>query len=207
MTPEVFHDALILTGATGSGKTRLSLDLAERLGAEIVSMDSMALYRGLDVAAAKPTAEERGRVPHHLIDVLDPWESGSVVWWLEQAARCCAAIRGRGRRILFVGGTPLYLKALLCGLFDGPSADEALRRRLEAEAETAGQQALHQRLASVDPVAAARLHPNDRRRVVRAGGLGGDRPTHQRLAAAVERGGIGRLPTCRPGNRRPLFGP
>ena len=168
MLPEPFQDALVLTGPTGSGKTRLGVRLAERLGAEIVSMDSMALYRGMDVGTAKPSAEARARVPHHLIDVLDPWESASVAWWLQQAARCCQAIRARGRRILFVGGTPLYLKALLHGLFDGPPADAALRRRLEAEAEAVGRPALHARLAQVDPTTAARLHPNDLRRVVRA---------------------------------------
>ena len=128
MSPEQFHDALVLTGPTGSGKSRLGVELAERLGAEIISMDSMAVYRGMDVGTAKPGAGERRRVPHHLIDVLDPWESASVAWWLGEAARCHAAIRRRGRRTLFVGGTALYLKALLCGLFDGPPAEPALRR-------------------------------------------------------------------------------
>src|SRR5918912_3258518 len=108
-----FSRALILTGPTGSGKTRLGVELAERLNAEIVSMDSMALYRGMDIGTAKPGPEERRRVPHHLIDVLDPWESASVAWWLERAAACCRDIEARGKRALFVGGTPLYLKALL----------------------------------------------------------------------------------------------
>src|SRR5579885_493689 len=125
---------LILTGPTGSGKSRLALDLAERLGAEIVSMDSMTLYRRMDIGTAKPTAEERRRVPHHLIDVLEPWESASVAWWLERAAECCRDITQRGKRPLFVGGTPLYLKALLFGLFEGPPADETIRRRLSEEA-------------------------------------------------------------------------
>src|SRR5262249_55965796 len=107
-------------------------------------------------------------VPHHLVDVLDPWESASVAWWLQRAADCCRAIEARGKRPLFVGGTPLYLKALLFGLFDGPPADEALRSRPTAEARAAGPQALHDRLARVDPATAARLHPNDVRRVVRA---------------------------------------
>jgi tRNA dimethylallyltransferase len=168
MGPDVFRNALILTGPTGSGKSQLALELAERLGAEIVSMDSMALYRGMDVGTAKPTAAERRRVPHHLLDVLDPWESASVAWWLQRAAACVADVEGRGRRALVVGGTPLYLKALLCGLFDGPPADEALRQRLAGTAAAEGPEALHRRLAAVDPAAAARLHPNDVRRVIRA---------------------------------------
>jgi tRNA dimethylallyltransferase len=168
MAPDPFANALILTGPTGSGKTQLGVELAERLGAEIVAMDSMTLYRGMDVGTAKPGPDERRRVPHHLLDVLDPWESASVAWWRDRAAACCRDIEARGRRPLFVGGTPLYLKALLFGLFDGPPADEALRRRLEAEAEQFGRPALHARLEQVDPATAARLHPNDVRRVVRA---------------------------------------
>jgi tRNA dimethylallyltransferase len=166
--PEVFRECIVLTGPTGSGKSALALDWAERLGAEIVAMDSMTLYRGMDIGTAKPTPEDRRRIPHHLIDVLDPWESASVAWWLDRAAERVADIRDRGRRVLFVGGTPLYLKALLRGLFEGPPADPELRARLEAEAEHDGDAALHARLAAVDPAAAARLHPNDRRRVVRA---------------------------------------
>jgi tRNA dimethylallyltransferase len=100
--------------------------------------------------------------------VLEPWASASVAWWLEQAADCCRAIEARGKRALFVGGTPLYLKALLHGLFDGPPADEAVRQRLNLEAEAGGNEALHQRLRTVDPASAARLHPNDVRRVLRA---------------------------------------
>ena len=168
MTPDTFADALILTGPTGSGKTTLSLELAERLGAEIVSMDSMALYRRLDIATAKPTPDERARVPHHLIDVLDSWESASVAWWLGRAAVACDTIRGRGRQVLFVGGTPLYLKALLFGMFDGPAENHETRHRLEELARMQGSQVLHQRLAQVDPVTAERLHPNDVRRMVRA---------------------------------------
>lgn len=168
MILDSYPQALILTGPTGCGKSRLALDLAERLDAEIVSMDSMALYRCMDIGTAKPTAEERRRVPHHLIDVLQPWQSASVAWWLEQAAACCRDITQRGKRPLFVGGTALYLKALFHGLFDGPPADETIRRRLSDEAAARGGAALHGRLASVDPVSAARLHPNDLRRVIRA---------------------------------------
>lgn len=163
-----FHEALVLTGPTGSGKSALALELAQRLDAEIVSMDSMTLYRGMDIGTAKPTIEERSRVPHHLIDVLDPWESASVAWWLDRASDCCREITARGKRVLFVGGTALYLKALMFGLFDGPPADESLRRRLTDEAGQLGQGALHERLRQVDPVSADRLHPNDLRRVIRA---------------------------------------
>ena len=165
---EAFDRALILTGPTACGKSALALELAERVGAEIVALDSMTVYRGMDLGTAKPTAAERARVRHHLIDVLDPWESLTVAWWLGQAEEACRDITARGKRPLFVGGTPFYLKALLHGLFPGPPADEALRRALEADAERDGVAALHARLAAVDPKTAARLHPNDVRRVVRA---------------------------------------
>jgi tRNA dimethylallyltransferase len=163
-----FANALILTGPTACGKTALALEVAGRIGAEIVALDSMTVYRGMDVGTAKPTPDERARVPHHLIDVLDPWESLTVAWWLERAADACREITARGKRPLFVGGTPFYLKALLHGLFEGPPVDPELRRSLEAEAERGGRTALHARLAAVDPKTAARLHPNDVRRVVRA---------------------------------------
>jgi tRNA dimethylallyltransferase len=159
-----FASALILTGPTASGKSALALELAERLNAEIVAVDSMTLYRGMDIGTAKPSLADRARVPHHLIDVLEPWESASVAWWLDQATAAVKDIESRGKLALLVGGTPFYLKALLCGLFPSPPADEELRRKLESE----GSEVLHGRLAGVDPVSARRLHPNDVRRVVRA---------------------------------------
>lgn len=168
MADSPFKNALILTGPTGSGKSALALELAERLNAEIVAADSMTLYRGMDIGTAKPSAADRARVPHHLIDVLDPWESANVAWWLDRAAERVADIEVRVKTALFVGGTPFYLKALLCGLFPSPASDEALRRRLESEAECDGREAIHARLGSVDAMTAARLHPNDVRRVVRA---------------------------------------
>ncbi|MBN9119136.1 MAG: tRNA (adenosine(37)-N6)-dimethylallyltransferase MiaA [Planctomycetes bacterium] len=163
-----FTNALVLTGPTACGKTALALDLAERIGGEIVALDSMTVYRGMDIGTAKPSAAERARVRHHLIDVLDPWESLTVAWWLERAGAACAEITARGKRPIFVGGTPFYLKALLHGLFDGPPADAELRRTLEGDAARDGVAALHARLAGVDPKTATRLHPNDVRRVVRA---------------------------------------
>ena len=143
-----FQNALVLTGPTGSGKTELALHLADRLDAEIISMDSMALYRGMDIGTAKPTPEQRRHRRHHLIDVLEPWQSASVAWWLEQAASCGGEIEARGKRALFVGGTPLYLKALIQGLFEGPPVDLDLRRRLEAEGREQGSPLMHQRLAA-----------------------------------------------------------
>ena len=168
-TPTVFADAWILTGCTGAGKSSAALELAEAVGAEIVALDSMTVYRGMDIGTAKPTREERERIPHHLIDVLDPWERGDVAWWLRAAEAACAGIVARGKRPLFVGGTPFYLKALTAGLFAAPPADAELRRTLEAEAvDDAGKKSLHDRLAAVDAKTALRLHPNDVRRVVRA---------------------------------------
>lgn len=163
-----FERALILTGPTASGKSALALELAGHIGAEIVALDSMTVYRGMDVGTAKPTPAERERIPHHLINVLEPWESLTVARWLARAGEACRDITARGKRPLFVGGTPFYLKALLHGLFPGPPGDEALRLALEAEAERDGAGTLHARLTAIDPRTAARLHPNDLRRVVRA---------------------------------------
>lgn len=165
---QLLSNILILTGPTGAGKTELSLAVAERCNAEIVAMDSMTLYRGMDIGTAKPTLAERSRIPHHLIDVLDPWESASAAWWLEQSILCCRQIEERGKRVLFVGGTPLYLKLLLYGMFEGPPADPALRDRLRQKAELAGAAELHKWLALIDPAAGQRIHPNDERRIIRA---------------------------------------
>jgi len=163
-----FTNCWFLTGSTASGKTRLGILLAERLGAEIVSMDSMALYRGMDIGTAKPTEEELARVPHHLVDRIEPHEEFSVARYLEEAARTVEGIEARGKTALFVGGTPLYLKSLLRGMFEGPAADWDFRNRIEAEAEGKSADWLHGQLAEVDPPSAERLHPNDRRRIIRA---------------------------------------
>jgi len=126
------------------------------------------VYRGMDVGTAKPTAKQRAEVPHHLIDILDPSEEFSVAGYVAAAERAVREIAARGRPALFVGGSPLYLKALLRGIFEGPPADWPLRRRLAEEARCRGEGWLHARLAAVDPAAAARLHPNDARRLIRA---------------------------------------
>ena len=164
----LFHRAIYLTGPTAVGKTLLGLELARRLNAEIVALDSMTLYRRMDIGTAKPTAEERGDVPHHLIDVLEPSEAASVADYRRWAGDALNGIEARGHRALFVGGTALYLKALLRGLFEGPGGDPAVRAELERTADETGGVALHNRLRQVDPATAARLHPNDRRRVIRA---------------------------------------
>jgi tRNA dimethylallyltransferase len=168
MSENVFERAIYLTGPTASGKTAVGVALARRLDAEVLALDSMTLYRGMDIGTAKPTLAERGGIPHHLIDVIDPWQSASVSAYRNWAATAADSVERRGKRALFVGGTALYLKALLRGLFQGPGADRELRRRLERVAHEHGDPALHDRLAALDPRAAARLHPHDRRRVVRA---------------------------------------
>lgn len=157
-----------LAGPTASGKTEAALALARLIDAEIVSMDSMTLYRGMNIGTAKPTPQQRASIPHHLLDILEPYEEFSVAQYLETAARAVEAIQSRGRRALFVGGTALYLKALLRGVFEGPGADWALRAELTKQAAENSPGWLHQQLASIDPQSAARLHPNDHRRLIRA---------------------------------------
>jgi tRNA dimethylallyltransferase len=161
-------DCWFLSGPTASGKSALAIPLARRLGAEIVSVDSMAVYRGLDVGTAKPTAAQRAEVPHHVVDVVPAAATYSIARWLEDASRAVADCRTRGRAILFVGGTPLYLRALRDGLAPLPPADPDLRRRLAAEADATGPEALHARLEGVDPASAARIHPRDTKRIIRA---------------------------------------
>jgi tRNA dimethylallyltransferase len=157
-----------LVGCTATGKTAVGLSVAERVGAEIVSMDSMLVYRGLDLGTAKPGPEERARVPHHLLDVADPDERYDVQRYLRDVREALRGIEARGRLALFVGGTGFYLKALTHGVFEGPPVDRALREQLEARAAEEGREALHAALTALDPASAARLHPNDVRRVVRA---------------------------------------
>lgn len=160
--------AYFLTGTTAGGKGKVGLLLAERLGAEIISLDSMKVYRGMDVMTAKPPLEARARVRHHLIDLLDPWEPFSLGEYVKHATALVVQLRERGKVPLFVGGTALYLKGLIEGIFRGPGADLELRRELKEKAAKLGTSKLHEELRNVDPRAAARLHPNDLKRVIRA---------------------------------------
>lgn len=162
----IARDCWFLTGPTAAGKSAVGVELARRIGAEIVSLDSIALYRGMDIGTAKPTPQQRLAVSHHLIDVLDPSEEYSLAQYVEAANSCVAEIAGRGRKALFLGGTPLYLKAMLRGIFQGPPADWVLRHRLADEARQHGGQWLHEQLTRVDPAAASRLHANDARRLI-----------------------------------------
>ncbi len=157
-----------LAGPTASGKSAISLALAEQVPLEIISVDSALVYRGMDIGTAKPSATERAAVPHHLIDILDPSQAYSVAQFISDAARLIEEIHTRGRLPLLVGGTMLYFKALVDGLDALPVADPTLRAALEAEAAERGWPAMHAELARVDPATAARLPPNDAQRIQRA---------------------------------------
>jgi tRNA dimethylallyltransferase len=159
---------VIIIGPTASGKTDLALRLAERLDGEIVNADSMQLYRGLDIGTAKPSPELRNRVPHHLIDIADPDQEFSASDFRREAAKAIADIAGRGKRAFIVGGTGLYIRALLQGLVDSPSGAGEVRLELEEEARRRGNGALLGELAKVDSVTAERLHSNDLVRIIRA---------------------------------------
>ena len=168
MPTDALPAVVALAGPTASGKSAASLVLADALGAEIISVDSALVYRGMDIGTAKPTREERAHVPHHLIDILDPTEHYSAAAFAADARQLIAEIRGRGRRVLLVGGTMLYFKALFEGLAAMPAADAGLRAALEDEAAQRGWPALHAELAAVDAPTAARLAPHDAQRIQRA---------------------------------------
>ncbi|HUG19986.1 MAG TPA: tRNA (adenosine(37)-N6)-dimethylallyltransferase MiaA [Planctomycetaceae bacterium] len=169
---QIPHDLLskcwFLAGPTAVGKTQLALLLAARLDAEILSLDSMAIYREMDVGTAKPTLAEQNQIPHQLIDIVDPWQEFSVADYLALAHPLCEQILARGKVPLFVGGTGMYLRALLRGVFEGPEGDPQLRAELEAHYEEIGGERFHAELQSVDPAAAEKIHPRDIRRLVRA---------------------------------------
>ncbi len=170
-TMDPTQPAIALIGPTGVGKTALSLGIAERFGAEIVSVDSMQVYRYMDIGTAKASEEERARVPHHLLDVVTPDEEYSVARYIADATRAMAAVRARGRLPLLVGGTGLYLRGLEEGLFalsEEEGAVAAVRSRLLARLTREGAAPLHEELCRCDPDSAARIHPNDRHRLLRA---------------------------------------
>ncbi len=159
---------IVICGATGIGKTSVGIELAQTLGAEIVSADSMQIYRYMDIGTAKPTPEDLAQVAHYMIDIVDPDEDYDAVQYSKQARDRIEQITGRGLIPIIVGGTGLYIKALLHGLFQSKPVDPKIRNRLKQEAEENGSQALYARLQQLDPAAAARLHPNDSYRIVRA---------------------------------------
>lgn len=159
---------VVIVGPTGSGKTSLSIALAERFSGEIVSCDSVAVYRGFEIGTAKPSREERARVPHYLLDVADPTEPFTAGDYARIARPALREIASRKKLPIIVGGTGLYLRALLEGLFAGPPRSEELRQRLRASTEEHGPEHLHQMLRHLDPAAAEKIHPNDHSKLIRA---------------------------------------
>ncbi len=158
----------VITGPTATGKTALGIALAKLTGGEIVSADSMQIYRDMDIGTAKPTMDERGGVPHHMVDVVSPFESYSAARYVEDASACVDDILARNKLPIIVGGTGLYIDALVRGLTFADIGDETVRRALEAQYDRDGGAALFEKLRKADPESAARLHQNDRKRVVRA---------------------------------------
>jgi len=159
---------ILILGVTASGKGQAAFELARALDGEIVSVDSMKVYRRMDIGTAKPPAEARRQVRYHLVDVVEPSESFSVGLFLERAWPAIEDIRRRGKAVIAVGGTALYIKALLYGLFEGPGSDEGIRAALRARAEAEGLDPLHAELARLDPEAAGRINANDAKRIIRA---------------------------------------
>lgn len=166
--PPLFDKTIVLTGPTASGKSSLAIQLAQRIGGEILSLDSIAVYREMDIGTAKPTTEDRRSVPHHLIDLADPDQDFSVKCYLTEAHRRVDDIVARGKRPMFVGGTPMFLKAILRGFDPGPPPDWEFRESVQNDIDAFGTEALRERLAQVDPLSAARIAPGDTRRMIRA---------------------------------------
>ncbi|HVS27882.1 MAG TPA: tRNA (adenosine(37)-N6)-dimethylallyltransferase MiaA [Burkholderiales bacterium] len=165
---EKWPPAILLIGPTASGKTTVALELMKKFPCEIISVDSAQIYRGMDIGTAKPDAGTLGRVPHHLIDILEPTERYSAAQFREDALKLMREICARGRIPLLVGGTMLYFKALREGLSELPPADPAMRAVIDAMADASGWPALHQKLSRLDPITAARLEPTDAQRIQRA---------------------------------------
>lgn len=164
----VVDRVIVLTGPTASGKSDVAVELARRVNGEILSLDSIAVYRGMDIGTAKPDATSRAAVAHHLIDLVEPSEDFSVACYLREAHRVVDEVLSRGRRPIFVGGTPMFLKGVLRGFDPGPPADWEFREAVESDIRDHGVEALRARLRQVDPLAEHRIGPNDTRRMIRA---------------------------------------
>lgn len=158
----------ILTGPTASGKTKLGFDVAQEINGDIISADSMLIYRGMDIGTAKPTLSMRSIVPHHLVDIIGPWDSYSVGKYVKDANDIIKNLLEKKKNFLVVGGTPLYIKGLVDGIFNGPEADWILRDKLNKLASEKGNSFVYDILKKIDPVKAQKLHPNDTRRIIRA---------------------------------------
>jgi len=184
--------AIALMGPTASGKTAAAIELARRHGGEIVSVDSALVYRGLEIGAAKPDQAERAGIPHHLLDLRDPWQSYSAAEFAADAAAAVRDIVARGRLPILAGGTGLYFRALLQGLSPMPEADPALRAQIAADADALGWPALHAQLARVDPAGARRIHATDPQRIQRA--LEVYRLTGKPISHWQAQPGVARLP-------------
>jgi tRNA dimethylallyltransferase len=159
---------IAIVGPTAAGKSQVAMKTAPKINAEIVSADSMQVYKYMDIGTSKPTPEDRGRIPHHLIDIIVPDEAFSAATYKERARAVIEKLRKAGKNILLVGGTGLYIKALLGGLFPAPEANQSLRQELRERANRLGSKSLWQELKEVDPISASKLHPNDMLRVIRA---------------------------------------
>ncbi|KKO21041.1 MAG: tRNA (adenosine(37)-N6)-dimethylallyltransferase MiaA [Candidatus Brocadia sp.] len=158
----------ILTGPTASGKTEIGLEITENTGMEIISADSMLVYRGMDIGTEKPSLDRRNKIPHHLIDIADPWEEYSVGQYVKDFDAVAQSLCRQGKQFIVIGGTALYLKALVDGLFEGPPADWEYRNSLKTLAREKGPHYLHTLLGEIDPEAAGKLHFNDQKRIIRA---------------------------------------
>lgn len=159
---------VIILGPTGAGKSEVAIEVALEIGGEIINSDSQQVYRSMDVGTGKPAAEQRQKVPHHLIDIVEPNEGFNAALFRQRALESAKAIWSRGKKVILCGGTGLYIKAIIHGLFVGPSKDPEIRKGLEQEAEKKGLGSLYERLGQVDPDATSWIHPNDRQRIIRA---------------------------------------